>query len=74
MGVLKYKILRSISEETAKGSEGLERLSLDVNKHISQGWNPLGGVSVCSIVGPHSSGSARDNWFTCFAQALIKEE
>jgi len=73
MGALKYKILRSISEETAKGNDGLERLALDVNEHISQGWKPLGGISVGSIVGPTSLGATRDKWFTCFAQALIKE-
>jgi hypothetical protein len=70
---MEYKILRTISEETAKGNDGLERLARDVNEHILQGWKPLGGVAACPVVGPASQGTTRDNWFTCFAQAVIKE-
>ena len=51
---MKYLILRD---------GDMKDLTKKVNKHISKGWRPLGGVSVCGGYG-HAH----------FHQAMIKEE
>lgn len=40
---MQYKILRAIRIHTNDGVDDLEKT---VNKHIEQGWEPIGGVAV----------------------------
>jgi hypothetical protein len=70
---LTYKILRSIGEETAKGNIAFDQLEQFVNEHIRDGWKPVGGITVSSVVGLKTAGSTRDNWFMRTAQAMIRE-
>jgi len=34
---------------------------------------PVGGVSVSSVVGPKTTGSTKDTWFTRATQAIVRE-
>jgi hypothetical protein len=67
---LAYKILRSVGEETPKGNVVFNQLEQFVNEHIRDGWRPVGGITVSSIVGPKTVGSIKDNWFGRAVQAM----
>lgn len=70
---LTYKILSAVGEETSKGNTAFDQLEQFVNEHIREGWQPVGGIAVSSVVGPKSLGSTRDNRFVRVAQALVRE-
>lgn len=44
-----------------------------MDEHIQDGWQPVGGIAVSSIVGPKAAGSTKDNWFVRLSQAMIRE-
>jgi len=70
---LTYKIIKAIGEETVKGNAAFDQLEQFVNEHIREGWQPVGGIAVSSVVGPKTAGTARDNWYVRIAQALVRE-
>lgn len=46
---LTYRILTSVGEEKPKGNLGFHQLEQLVNDHISEGWRPVGGVTITSV-------------------------
>ncbi len=70
---LTYKILSAVGEETPKGNTTFGQLEQFVNEHIREGWQPMGGIAISSVIGPKTAGSTRDNWFVRVAQALVRE-
>ena len=71
---LSYKLLSFVGEEKPNGNAAFELLEREVNDHIAEGWQPLGGVAIAAIVGPKIIGQSRDNWFVRIAQAVVREE
>lgn len=69
-----YQILTSVGQELPSGNPAFDQLEQSVNKYIAQGWQPLGGVAVSAVVGPHTPGSLLENWFVRVAQAVVREE
>jgi hypothetical protein len=69
---LTYKLIATVGEKTANGNAAFKQLEQFVNKHIREGWTPVGGIAVSSVVGPKTVGSTRDNWFVRIAQALVR--
>ena len=70
---LTYKIINTFGEETVKGNAAFDQLEQFVNEHIREGWKPVGGIAVSSVVGPKTAGTVRDNWYVRIAQALVRE-
>jgi hypothetical protein len=44
-----------------------------INESLQEGWRPVGGISVSSVVGPKTAGSTKDTWFTRATQAMVFE-
>jgi hypothetical protein len=70
---LNYKIITSIGEENSQNNNAFEKLENMVNGYLQEGWRPVGGISVSSVVGPKTAGSTRDTWFTRATQAMVRE-
>lgn len=70
---LTYKIIKAVGEETVKSNAAFDQLEQFVNEHIREGWQPVGGITVSSVVGPKSVGATRDNWYVRIAQAMVHE-
>ena len=69
---LTYKLITTVGEETANGNTAFKQLEKFVNEYIREGWTPMGGIAVSSVVGPKTMGSTRDNWLVRVAQALVR--
>lgn len=70
---LTYKIVTAVGEETVNGNVAIVRLEHLVNEHVGEGWQPVGGIAVSSVVGPKTTGSTRNNWYIRVAQAMVRE-
>ena len=70
---LNYKIITAIGEENSQNNNAFEKLENMVNGYLQEGWRPVGGISVSSVVGPKTAGSTRDTWFTRAKQAMVRE-
>ena len=65
---LTYKLITTVGEETANGNAAFKQLEQFVNKHVREGWTPIGGIAVSPVVGPKTVGSTRNSWFVRIAQ------
>ena len=70
---LNYKIITSIGEENSQNNNAFEKLENMVSVYLNEGWRPVGRVSVSSVVGPKTTGSTKDIWFTRATQAIVRE-
>ena len=70
---LNYKIITAIGEENIQNNNAFEKLENMVSVYLNEGWRPVGGVSVSSVVGPKTTGSTKDTWFTRATQAIVRE-
>ena len=70
---LNYKIITSIGEENRQNNNAFEKLENMINEYLQEGWKPVGGISVSSVLGPKTAGSTKDTWFTSATQAIIHE-
>jgi hypothetical protein len=70
---LNYKIITSIGEENRQNNNAFEKLENMINEYLQEGWKPVGGISVSSVLGPKTAGSTKDTWFTSATQAIIRE-
>lgn len=52
------------------GNGAFKQLEQFVNEHIRDGWTPVGGIAVSSVVGPKNVGSTRYNWFVRVAHVI----
>lgn len=70
---LTYKIITDIGEENNQNNNAFVKLENMINIYLNEGWRPVGGVSVSSVVGPKTTGSTKDIWFTRATQAIVRE-
>ena len=70
---LNYKIITSIGEENRQNNNAFEKLENMINEYLQEGWKPVGGISVSSVLGPKTAGSTKDTWFMSATQAIIRE-
>ena len=70
---LNYKIITFIGEENSQNNKAFEKLENMVSIYLNDGWRPVGGVSLSSVVGPKTTGSIKDTWFTRATQAIARE-
>ena len=70
---LNYKIITFIGEENSQNNKAFEKLENMVSIYLNDGWRPVGGVSLSSVVGPKTAGSTKDTWFTRASQAIVRE-
>ncbi len=70
---LTYKIITAIGEENNQNNNAFVKLENMINIYLNEGWRPVGGVSVSSVVGPKTTGSTKDIWFTRATQAIVRE-
>jgi hypothetical protein len=70
---LNYKIITTIGEENSKNNNAFEKLENMVSVYLNEGWRPVGGISVSSVLGPKTAGSTKDTWFTRATQAIVLE-
>jgi hypothetical protein len=71
---MEYKILTTVGEETTNSNPAVVFLADQVRMHLRDGWKLAGGLTSCSVVGPRSRGSERDNGAVRFSQVIYKEQ